>query len=524
MQELAYILIGLILGFAAGFGLRSFLLKRSSNTLAKKTGDKIAEAQREASSIIREAEIAAKSEVIKAREAFEASTRDQRRQITDSMAALNKREETIAYREDNLDRKADVLDRKETTLENKQNSLETSAAELAERETSVAKTKAEAETRLARLAGMTRDEVRKDLFEQTKTEIQSEMGIFVRREKELAEESAARDAQHILLTAMQRYSGSHAADTMARNVPVPGEDAKGKLIGREGRNIRALEAATGVNIIIDDTPESVIVSGFDPIRREIAAMTIDSLLKSGRIQPGRIEEVVAQIQSGMEETIREIGAQAAGDTNTPIVSGKTLRQLGRLKFRNSFTQNVLQHSIEVACISSALAAEIGLDPAIAKKAGLLHDIGKSLDHEIDGPHASIGAHFLTSCGEDQAVIDAVAGHHGEIENITLYAVLVSTADAISSSRPGARSETAHIYVNRIEKLEEMALSFDGVLKCHAVQSGRDLRVIVDPRKISDNDAILLARDLCLRIQNELQYPGKVRVTVIRETRCIEYAH
>ena len=519
-----YLLLGLIIGFALGFGVRHFLAAKAAQAAGKKFGEKADEARREAANIIREAEIAAKSEVVNVRDAFEKSTAEQRRQITDSMASLTKREETLALREDNLDRKADVLDRKENSLENKQKTYAAELAELAVREAAATARRNESEARIARISGMTRDEARKEIYEEAKTEIQAEMGVYVRRQKELAEETASRNAQTILLGAMQRYSGSHAADTMTKVVPVLGEDAKGKLIGREGRNIRALEAATGVNIIIDDTPESVIVSGFDPIRREIAAMTIDSLLKSGRIQPGRIEEVVAQIQSGMEETIREIGAQAAGDTNTPIVSGKTLRQLGRLKFRNSFTQNVLQHSIEVACISSALAAEIGLDPAIAKKAGLLHDIGKSLDHEIDGPHASIGAHFLTSCGEDQAVIDAVAGHHGEIENITLYAVLVSTADAISSSRPGARSETAHIYVNRIEKLEEMALSFDGVMKCHAVQSGRDLRVIVDPRKISDNDAILLARDLCLRIQNELQYPGKVRVTVIRETRCIEYAH
>ncbi|MCL1910209.1 MAG: Rnase Y domain-containing protein, partial [Kiritimatiellaeota bacterium] len=356
-----YLLIGLIIGFALGFGVRHFLAMKTAQTAGKKAGERNDEARREAANIIREAEIAAKSEVVNARDAFEKSTAEQRRQITDTMASLAKREETITLREDNIDRKADVIDRKETALENKIKTHEAERAETSARELAANTRKAEAETRIARLAGMTRDEARKELYDQAKAEIQAEMGVFVRRQKELAEETASRDAQGILLGAMQRYSGSHAADTMTKIVPVQGEDAKGKLIGREGRNIRALEAATGVNIIIDDTPESVIVSGFDPIRREIAAMAIDSLLKSGRIQPGRIEEVVAQLQSNMEETVREIGSKAAGDTNAPIVSGKILRQLGYLKFRSSFTQNVLQHSIEVAAISAALAAEIGLD-------------------------------------------------------------------------------------------------------------------------------------------------------------------
>ena len=523
-QIITSALVGLILGIAIGFWIRSLLIKKTVSSVGKTSGSKLADAEREAKGIVREAEIQARTEVLKAREAFEQTVKEQRKHVNDTMTALNKREEVLAQREDNLDRKADVLDRKEQTLETKSKAVESSEITVKAREKKAAEELADAESRLAKLSGMTRDEARKDLVEHAKIEIQGEMGTFIRRHKEEAIETAEKESRNLLLSSMQRFAGSHASETMTRTVNVSGEDVKGRIIGREGRNIRTLEAATGVSIIIDDTPETVVISSFDPLRREIAALALENLVASGRIQPARIEEVVASVEANFEKTLSEIGGQACSNLNINIVDNRILNKLGRLKFRTSFSQNVLQHSCEVAALAGMIASEIKLDPAVARKVGLLHDIGKGLDHEIEGPHAKIGADFLRQCGESEEVTDGVAGHHVEVENVTVYALLASVADAISCTRPGARSENTHLYVNRIEKLEKLALSFKGVVKAYAIQAGRDLRVIVDPAEISDNDATLLAHDLSTRIQNELQYPGQVRVSVIRETRCIEYAH
>ena len=524
MEHIISGLLGLILGIAVGFQLRSLLNRKTASSLQKASGNKRADADREAKGIIREAEIQARAEVLKAREAFELTVKEQRKQVNDTMATLNKREEVLTQREDNLDRKADVLDRKEQNIETKAKTLETAEALVKEREKKAAADLSEAESRLAKLAGMTRDDARRDLVEHAKQEIQGEMGTFIRRHKEEATEIAEHNAREIVLATMQRYAGSQASETTTRTVNVSGEEVKGRIIGREGRNIRALEAATGVTIIIDDTPETVVLSSFDPLRREIAAIALEELIASGRIQPARIEEVVASVEANMEKTLVEIGGQTCSDMNVNIVDSRLLNKIGRLKFRTSFSQNVLQHSREVSAFSGMIASEIGLDPAIARRVGLLHDIGKSLDHEIEGPHAAIGADLLRKCGESPEIVAGVAGHHGEVENITPYAVIASIADAISCTRPGARSENTHLYITRIDKLEKLAAAFKGVVKVYAIQAGRDLRVIVDPAEISDNDAMLLAHDISTKIENELQYPGQVRVSVIRETRCIEYAH
>lgn len=517
-------MIGLILGIAAGFQLRTFLLKRSAAYKHISSSGKKADADREAKGIIREAEILARMEVLKAREEFEASIRDQRKQVNDTMTALNKREEVLTQREDNLDRKADVLEKKEQNIEAKTRTVQQAEAEVQAREKTAKEIADKAETSLAKLAGLTRDEARKSVFDHAKEEIQAEMGTFIRRHKEQAQETANNEARDIVLAAMQRYSSSTASETMTRTISVSGEDTKGRIIGREGRNIRALEAATGVTIIIDDTPDTVLVSSFDPLRREIAAISLEQLIASGRIQPARIEEVVASVEANMENTLVEIGGQTCSDMNVNIVDNRILNKLGRLKFRTSFSQNVLQHSREVSAFCGLIASEIGLDPETARRVGLLHDIGKSMDHEIEGPHAQIGADFLSKCGEADVIVSGVAGHHGEVENVSQYGVLASVADAISCTRPGARSENTHIYINRIAKLEKLALSFKGVAKVYAIQAGRDLRVIVNPHEISDNDAVILARDISQKIENELQYPGQVRVSVIRETRSVEYAH
>lgn len=517
-------LIGLIIGIAIGFQIRSMLIKRTVSSLGKSTGNKLADADREAKGIVREAEIQARTEVLKAREAFEQTVKEQRKQVNETMSGLNKRESVLVQREDNLERKADVLDRKEQNIETKAKALEIAEISLKSREKKAAEDLSEAETRLSKLSGMTREEARRDILDHAKVEIQAEMGTFIRRHKEEATETADREARYIVLASMQRFAGSHASETMTRTVAVSGEEIKGRIIGREGRNIRTLEAVTGVSVIIDDTPETVVISSFDPLRREIAAIALEQLVASGRIQPARIEEVVASVEADMEKTLVEFGAQACADVNVNIVDSRILNKLGRLKFRTSYSQNVLQHACEVATLAGMIGAELKLDPAVARKVGLLHDIGKGLEDSFEGPHAKAGADFLRQCGEAEEIVEGVSGHHGETENVTVYALIASIADAISSARPGARSESTHLYVNRIEKLEKLATSFKGVVKAYAIQAGRDLRVIVDPAEISDNDATLLAHDLCMRIQNELQYPGQVRVSVIRETRSIEYAH
>jgi ribonuclease Y len=345
----------------------------------------------------------------------------------------------------------------------------------------------------------------------------------MRRLQEQAKETAERSAQKIVASAIQRYSTSHASEMMTSTVSLPSDDMKGRIIGREGRNIRALEAVTGVNVLIDDTPEAVVISAFDPIKREVAKAALESLIADGRIHPARVEEVVAKVQESMEEKIRQVGEEAAYAVGIREVDPKLLRMLGRLKYRTSYSQNVLQHSIEVAQLMGVMAGELNLDVSLARRIGLFHDIGKALDHEVEGGHAVIGADLLKRMGESQMVVNAVAAHHEEVEAESVYAVLSSAGDAISSSRPGARSETTDIYVKRLEKLESVANSFDGVRKSYVIQAGREVRAVVDPDQVDDNASILLARDISKRIEEDLQYPGQIRVVVIREKRCVEYA-
>jgi ribonuclease Y len=354
-------------------------------------------------------------------------------------------------------------------------------------------------------------------------EVHSEMGSLIRRLQEQAKETAEREAGKVVAQAIQRFAISHASEMLTSSVSLPSEDMKGRIIGREGRNIRALEAATGVNVLIDDTPEAIVISGFDPIRREIAKQALEQLVADGRIHPARIEEVVAKLQENMDETIRKAGEEAAYVVGIHDVDPELVRKIGRLKFRTSYSQNVLQHSIEVSLLMGVMAGELGLDVALAKRVGLFHDIGKALDHEVEGGHALIGADLLKRQGELPIVVNAVAAHHEEVPAESLYAILAAAADAISSSRPGARAENTDIDVKRLEKLESIATSFDGVSKSYAIQAGREVRVIVDPGKIDDNGAMVMARNISKKIESELQYPGQIRVIVLRETRCVEFA-
>jgi len=485
----------------------------SSEARAKQA---LAEARREAETMRKEAQIHTKAEAIKLRETFDKTTEARRKELADLEARL-------AEREANLDRKVAMLDKKDRALEERAAEVEKRTADLAEARARVAKQEAEQRDALQRVAGMSRDQARQALMERVEKEIQSEVGGFIRRRQEQAKETAERDAREIVALAIERYAVSHASEMMTSTVALPSDDMKGRIIGREGRNIRALEAATGVNVLIDDTPEAVVISGFDPVRREIARQSLERLIADGRIHPARIEEVVAKATESMDESMRKAGEEAAFMAGVENVSPELIRMLGRLKYRTSYTQNVLQHCIEVSHLMGVMAGELNLDVSLAKRIGLFHDIGKSMDHEVEGGHAVIGADVLRRHSEPQLLINAVAAHHEEVEAESIYALLAAAADAISSSRVGARSETTDIYVKRLEHLESIANGFDGVERSYAIQAGREVRVIVAPQKIDDNGAVVLARDISKKIEAELQYPGQIKVIVIRETRCVEYA-
>ena len=509
-------ILGLTVGIGLGYIIRLVIGRYGVDTSEKQAKQTLDQAKRDAKAIRKEGEIQAKAEVLKAKEEFEQSTEAKRREV----AAL---EERIGQRETNLDRKVSMIDKKADTLDRRLEEIEKKSAVLEEERGELSQlVQAERES-LQRVAGMTQDEARRTLLTRMEEEVHHDVGGLIRRLQEEAKETAEREACKIVAQAVQRYAASHASEMMTSSVALPGDEMKGRIIGRDGRNIRALEAATGVNVLIDDTPEAVVISGFDPVRREIARQSLERLVADGRIHPARIEEVVAKVEENMAETIRLAGEEAAFTAGVQGIDPELLRKLGRLKFRTSYSQNVLQHSIEVAHLMGVMASELGLDPLMAKRIGLFHDIGKALDHEVEGGHAIIGADLLKRQGEPAVIVNAVAAHHEDVDSASLYAVLASAADAISSSRVGARSETSGIYVKRLEKLEQIATGFDGVDRSYAIQAGREVRVVVQPDKVDDNEAMIMARNISKKIESDLQYPGQIRVIVIRETRCVEYA-
>ena len=493
------------------------ILSRVKTTEAHKSAQSIIhEAKRDAEVIRKESKLQARDEVIKAREAFELEIKARRQE----QMAL---EERAAQRETNLDRKVTMLDKKEQTIEQKLEDIEKQRNELRQKEQEVVALQAEQREKLQKMAGLTQDEARKLLMQQLEEDLRFESGALVRRIQEESRETAEKEARKLITLAIERYAADQAAQVTTSSVTLPNDEMKGRIIGREGRNIRALEAATGVNILIDDTPETVVISGFDPMRRETARLALERLMADGRIHPARIEEVVAKVQEEMEDTIRAAGEGAIYELGLQSVAPELVRTLGRLKYRHSYSQNVLTHSVEMAHLMALMAVELGMDSAIAKRVGLFHDIGKALDHQIEGSHAIIGADLLKRYGEAAVVYNAVAAHHGDVEGESMYAILATAADAITAARPGARSETTEIYLKRLEKLEGIANSFRGVEKSYAMQAGREIRVIVEPGKIDDNEAMQMARNISKQIEQELDYPGQIKVTVVRETRCVEYA-
>ncbi|MDR2849461.1 MAG: ribonuclease Y [Verrucomicrobiota bacterium] len=511
--------LGLLFGLAGmlgGYALRGLVGRWQADAIEKQAQFRLAEADGEVKSRLKEADIQARAEVVKAREEFEKSTKTRRKELQDI-------EDRLTVREENMDKKVALLEKKDQAVALKQEEAQRRAEDAQQRRAEADKKGADAEQRLQRLAGMTHEEARKEVRVKAEQEFRSEAGGLIRRAQEEAKETADREAANIVAAAVQRFSLTHASELMTCTVPLPSDDVKGRIIGREGRNIRALEVATGVTMLIDDTPEAVVISGFDPVRREIARLALEQLVADGRIHPARIEEVVQSVTEGMEKTMFEAGESAAYEAQVRGVPGAVLGRVGRLKFRTSFTQNVLRHSVEVAHLMGMIAAELGADPEVARRIGFFHDIGKALDHEVQGAHALTGAEFLKQHGEHPAVVNGVASHHGDVPSDGLYGVICSAADAISSSRPGARAETLGVYVQRLEKLEAIANSFAGVRKTFAVQAGREVRVLVDPEQVSDNDAMVMARDICQQIAANMQFPGQIKVVVVRELRCIEFA-
>jgi ribonuclease Y len=500
----------------SGYTLRAWMGSVRLSQVEHDASQLMKTAAKDADNILKEAHLQAKAEVLKAREEFESMTKARREEL----ATLDSR---VQQREANLDRKVALLDKKERAIEQRSQGMEQASADLERGRADLERLVDEAKTRIQRMAGMTEGEARQYLMNKAESEIRNEVGGLIRRMQEGARETAEREARKIVCQAVQRYAASHASELMTSTVALPSDDMKGRIIGREGRNIRAIEGITGVSLLVDDTPEAVVISAFDPVRREVARLALERLILDGRIHPARIEEVVAKTREEMDERIRQAGEEALYLVGLQGFEPELVRALGRLKFRSSYAQNVLMHSIEVAQLMGVMAGELDLDVTLAKRIGLLHDIGKALDHDVEGSHATIGADFLRRQGESALVINAVAAHHEEAPPESLYAVLASAGDAISAARPGARSETTDIYIKRLERLEGLANGFPGVEKSYAIQAGREIRVMVQPEKVGDNEAMSLARSICKKIEADLQYPGQIKVMLVRETRFVEYA-
>ncbi len=438
------------------------------------------------------------------------------KEIKERRGEISRQERRIQQKEENLDKKSEALEAREETLAAKMKSLETKEEELA-------KLKEEEIATLEKLSGLTAEEAKQLLLKDIESQIRHEVAIMVKDIEQQAKEEAEKNAKNIVAYAIQKVAADHAAETTVSVVPLPNDEMKGRIIGREGRNIRTLETLTGIDLIIDDTPEAVIVSGFDPIRREIARLSLEKLIVDGRIHPARIEETVEKSRREVENEIKQEGERATFETGVHGLHPELVKLLGRLKYRTSYGQNVLMHSIEVAHLAGAMAGELGVDIALAKRAGLLHDLGKSLDHEIEGSHVTIGAETAKKYKESNDVIHAIMAHHGDVEVETVVAAIVQACDAISAARPGARSENLETYIKRLEKLEEIANSFDGVDKSFAIQAGREIRIMVKPDVVNDEGVVLLARDIVKRIEDEMEYPGQIKINVIREMRAVDYA-
>lgn len=517
--DLTYIglgILGSIFFFFLGYLIRKYVAKRKVRLAEEKAKYILDETKREVDNRRREIEIEAKDLLYKIRADFESETKDRRQEL----GGLEKR---LIQKEENIDKKVDLLDRREREVVGRERSISSKEKALFTRQKELETILAEERSKLQRISGLSKEDAKRILLKRMEDEAKRDAAVMIKKVEDEVKVKADKEARKIVGLAIQRCAADHTVETTVSVVNLPSDDMKGRIIGREGRNIRALEIATGVDVIVDDTPEAVILSGFDIVKRETARIALERLIEDGRIHPGRIEEVVEKVKREMENTIREEGEKAAFDIGMANVHAEIIKLLGRLRYRTSYGQNVLQHSKEVAYLMGVIASELKIDFNLARRIGLLHDIGKAVSHEVEGTHAKIGADIARKYGESETVVHAIEAHHQDIEPKTLLAVLVQAGDAISATRPGARRETLETYIKRLEKLESIADSFKGVEKAYAIQAGREIRVIVYPNMIDDAHAVVLARDITKKIEEGLEYPGQIKVTVIRETRAIEYA-
>lgn len=505
-----------VLGGIVGFWVRKRFVESKVAQARSLAAKIVEEAQKDAETAKKELLLQAKEKLYQERTEFERENRSRR-------AELQNLEKRLLQKEENLDKKVSVLDQKEASLAKREKALNAQEAVVAEKEKKYTELVEREQRKLEELSGISSEEAKRLLIQSLESEAKHDAAKMVKKVEEETREKADKIAKDIISLAIQRYSAEYVAEKTVSSISLPNDEMKGRIIGREGRNIRAIEAATGIDVIIDDTPEAVLLSGFDPIRREVARISLERLINDGRIHPTRIEEVVERVRQEMEVTIREAGEQAAFDAGVHRLHPEVIKYMGKLKYRTSYDQNVLQHSIEVAFLCGALAGELGLDAKQAKRIGFLHDIGKAVDYEVEGTHALIGAELARKYNESQEVVHAIAAHHDDEKPQTVLAVLVQAADALSAARPGARREMLESYIKHLKELETLANAYKGVTKSYAIQAGREIRVIVDSKEISDDDSVILARDIAKKIESTLTYPGQIKVTVIRETRAVQIA-
>ncbi|MBW1694737.1 MAG: ribonuclease Y [Deltaproteobacteria bacterium] len=514
--NLFVILIGFVAGFGIAYWMKGKIIAKKVKAAERETSRILDDAKRKSTTLIKEAELEVKDKLLKMKAEFDADTKETR-------VELKKKERRIIQKEETLDRKLDQFERRERDISRKEKKLLKAEEELELKVNKYTELIEEQKSQLEKISGLTAEQAKVLLIRAMENEARYEGARLIKRIENETKEQADKKAKKIMATAIQRYAGDFVAERTVSVVQLPNDEMKGRIIGREGRNIRALEAATGIDLIIDDTPEAVILSGFNPVRREVARVAL-TRLSDGRIHPARIEDIVKKVEKEIDTTIKEAGEQAAFDLGVHGIHAELVKYIGRLKFRTSYAQNVLQHSIEVGVLGGIMASELGLNAKLAKRMGLLHDIGKAIDHEVEGQHAIIGSKLAKKFGETPKIVHAIAAHHEDIPPNSVYALLIQAADGLSGARPGARKELLENYIKRLEDLEKIANSFKGIANTYAIQAGRELRVIVESGIISDEEATLLSRDISKKIEESLTFPGQIKITVIRETRAVEYAN